>query len=643
MKLRSLFRALLGVTLASGMWAYAQIPGMTQPKHYPWSDKTLSPDVRADMVIKEMTLDEKIQMLHGLGWQAIMARPESGPGTRAISALGFASGVPRLGIPDLQMTDSVEGVSGAGAGGRYATALPSAEAMAAAWDPALSYEIGTLLGHEMRAMGFNMSLGSGIDLIREPRDGRTFEYKGEDPLLAGTLAGQELKAEKALHLITDVKHYAVNDQDAGRTTVNSIISKRAMRESDLLVFQIALKDSGAGAVMCSYNRVNGTYACENPYLLTDVLKGDFGFKGFVVSDWGATESTVKAAMAGLDMEMPGSESFGEPLKKAVENGQVPMARLDNMVHRILRTEFDAGIVDDPPRPESPNVMRGFKVAQKTEERGAVLLRNEHNILPLDAASIQSIAVIGGHADVGVLSGGGSSQVSPAGGNPVPPPPSIANNPLVSWMSAVYHRSVPLKGIRAKVPGAVVKFDPGTDPAAAAALARSSQVAIVFAVQHESEGMDLKSLALPDHQDALIEAVAAANPRTIVVLETGGAVLMPWIDNVSGVIEAWYPGIRGAEAIANVLFGDVNPSGRLPLTFPVSEADLPHPVHADPPKMDAEHPAPKLAGFPWPVSIMMVTSPFFDVHYDEGLKVGYKWYDAEKKPVLFPFGFGLSYT
>lgn len=625
-------------TLASG-----QIPGMTPPKQHPWSDKSLSPDQRADMVIKQMTLDEKIQLLHGLGWQTIFAPPESGPGTRAISALGFIPGVPRLGIPDLQMTDSVEGVSGAGAKGRYATALPSAEAMAAAWDPKLSYEIGTMLGHEMRAMGFNMSLGSGINMIREPRNGRTFEYKGEDPLLAGTLAGQELKAEKALHIITDVKHYAVNDQDAGRIVVNSIISKRAMRESDLLAFQIALKDSGAGAVMCSYNRINGTYACENPYTL-GVLKKDFGFKGFVISDWGATQSTVKAAMAGLDVEMPGNDSFGEPLKKAVETGEVPMERLNDMVHRILRTEFDAGIVDDPPQPESPNVMRGFEVAQKTEEKGAVLLKNEGNLLPLSAASIKSIAVIGGHADVGVMSGGGSSQVSPAGGNPVPPPPELMKNPLAGFMLVqVYHRSAPLKGIEEKVPHAVVQFDSGTDPATAAAIAKKSQVAIVFAVQHASEGMDLKNLSLPDNQDALIEAVTAANPHTIVVLETGGAVLMPWIDKVAAVVEAWYPGIRGGQAIANLLFGDVNPSGRLPLTFPRSEADLPHPIHVGPPKPDAEHPVPKLPGAPGMIGMAMGIGPFFDVHYDEGLKVGYKWYDAEKKPVLFPFGFGLSYT
>jgi beta-glucosidase len=633
----------LTTALLAGSRTAAQIPGLSQPKHYPWSDTSLSPDARADMVIKEMTLDEKIQLLHGLGWQVIFAPPESGPGTRAISTLGFIPGVPRLGMPDLQMTDCVEGVSGAGVKGRYATALPSAEAMAAGWDPALSYEIGTMIGHEVRAMGLNMSLGSGINMIREPRNGRTFEYKGEDPLLAGTLAGQELKAEKALHLITDLKHYAVNDQDAGRIVANSIISKRAMRESDLLAFQIALKDSGAGAVMCSYNRINGTYGCENGYTL-GVLKKDFGFKGFVVSDWGATQSTAKAALAGLDIEMPGNDSFGEPLKKAVESGDVPMDRLNDMVHRILRTEFDAGIVDDPPQPESPNVMRGFEVAQKTEEMGAVLLKNGGSLLPLSASSVKSIAVIGGHADAGVMSGGGSSQVSPAGGNAVPPPPELMKNPLTSFMLVeVYHRSAPLKGIEEKASRAVVKFDPGTDPAAAAALAKSSQVAIVFAVQHASEGTDLKNLSLPGSQDALIEAVAVANPRTIVVLETGGAVLMPWIDKVAAVVEAWYPGIRGSEAIANLLFGDVNPSGKLPLTFPRSEADLPHPVHAAPPTADAEHPVPKLAGAPGMIGMAMGIGPFFDAPYDEGLKVGYKWYDAEKKPVLFPFGFGLSYT
>src|SRR3569833_1987289 len=360
---RLVFTLTVLTALFAPITSFSQFMGMSAPKHFAWSDKSLSPDARADMIIKEMTLDEKIQLLHGPGWGAIMSgAPESGPLTRAIAVLGFIPGIPRLGVPDLQMTDCVVGVSGAGGKGRYATALPSAEAMAAAWDPALSYEIGTMIGHEVRALGFNMSLGSGINLIREPRNGRAFEYKGEDPLLAGTLAGQELKAEKALHIITDIKHYAVNDQDAGRIVANSIISKRAMRESDLLAFQIALHASGAGAIMCSYNRINGISACENPNTLPDVLKKDFGFKGFVVSDWGGTQSTVNAAKAGLDIEMPGNDSFGAPLKKAVESGEVPMDRLNDMVHRILRTQFDSGIFDDPPQQESTDVLKGLEVA-----------------------------------------------------------------------------------------------------------------------------------------------------------------------------------------------------------------------------------------------------------------------------------------
>jgi beta-glucosidase len=608
----------------------------------PWENKSLSPDERADMVTEKMTLDEKITLLHGLGWEVIVIPPESGPGTRAISPFGFIPGVPRLGIPDLQMTDAVVGVSGAGMKSRYATALPSAEAMAAGWDPALSYETGTMIGNEVRDHGFNMSLGSGVNLTREPRCGRTFEYKGEDPLLAGTLAGQELKAMKALSLITDVKHYAVNDQDDGRLFVNSVIDKRAMRESDLLAFEIALRDSGAGAVMCSYNKINGDYACENEYTLNGVLKKDFGFKGFVVSDWGGAHSTVKAVRAGLDIEMPGNGFLGEPLKKAVENGEVPLARLNDMVHRILRTEFDAGIVDNPPQPKVVDVFRGFEVAQKVEENGAVLLKNAHAQLPLKAGSIKSIAVIGGHADVGVISGGGSSQVSPAGGNAVPPPPGAADNLMAMFGMKVFQRSAPLRGITEKAKGATVKFDAGTDPASAAALAKSSEVAIIFAIQYASEGMDFADLSLPDKQNELIEAVAAANPHTIVVLETGGAVTMPWIDKVTAVVEAWYPGIRGSEALANILFGDVNPSGKLALTFPRSEADLPHPKHVDQPALDPNHPIPPMPGLPAVPGFSFNQTPF-DAVYDEGLKVGYKWYDAEKKEPLFPFGFGLSYT
>ena len=649
MKVKSLQRAALGVGVAlcllTGSLSRGQSAPQKQEPKGPWENRSLSPDERADLVIERMTLDEKIQLLHGLGWETLFGPPlESGPGTRAIrSAAEFIPGVPRLGIPDLQMTDAVVGVSNAGVKSRYATALPSAAAMAAGWDPALSFETGTLIGSEVRAHGFILSHGPGINLTREPRDGRIFEYMGEDPLLAGTLAAQILKAMKAENLVTGVKHYVMNDQEAGRFFVNSVIDKRSMRESDLLAFEIVLRQSNPGTVMCAYNKINGVYACEDDYSLNEVLKKELGFKGFVISDWGGTHSTAKAALAGLDMEMPGYSFFGEPLKKAVENGEVLMARLDDMVHRILRTEFDSGVVDNPPQAHVVDVVRGFEVAQKIEEKGAVLLKNDHGQLPLNAAGVKSITVIGGHADVGVMSGGGSGQVSPAGGSPVPPSPNRPpGDPLGVFSTTVYHRSAPLNGIAEKAKGTVVKFDPGTDLDSAAALARDSDVAIVFVVQHTYENMDVPNLSLPDDQDALIGQVAAANPHTIVVLETGGPVTMPWIDKVSAVIEAWYPGIRGSEALANILFGDVNPSGKLPLTFPRTEADLPHPKHVDQPALDPNHPVTPLPNLPVVPGISTNQTPF-DAVYDEGLKVGYKWYDAERKEPLFPFGFGLSYT
>ena len=648
MNVKSLERVALAAGVALCLYAASMSQGQSVPQKQepkaPWENKSLSPDERANLVIEKMTLDEKIQLLHGLGWETLFGPPpESGPGTRAIRPSGFIPGIPRLGIPDLQITDASMGVAGGGDKSRYATALPSTVAMAAGWDSALSYQTGLLIGSEVRAQGFNMSLGSGINLTREPRDGRIFEYMGEDPLLAGSLAGQILKAIKTQNVITDVKHFIVNDQEAGRFFVNSVIDKRSMRESDLLAFEIALRESNPGAVMCAYNKINGAYACEDDYTLHDVLKKELGFKGFVISDWGGTHSTAKAVLAGLDLEMPGYSFLGEPLKKAVESGEVPMTRLNDMVHRILRTEFDSGIVDNPPQAHVVDVLRGFEVAQKIEEKGAVLLKNEREQLPLNALTGKSIAVIGGHADVGVMSGGGSGQVSPAGGSAVPPSHDRApGDPLGIFSVTVYHRSAPMKGIEEKSKGAVVKFDPGTDPVSAATLARASDVAIVFAVQHTYENMDVPSLSLPENQDSVIEAVAAANPHTIVVLETGGPVTMPWIDKVSAVIEAWYPGIRGSEALANILFGDVNPSGKLPLTFPRTEADMPHPKHVDQPALDANHPIIPLPNLPVVPGISTNQTPF-DAVYDEGLKVGYKWYDAERKEPLFPFGFGLSYT
>jgi beta-glucosidase len=362
------------------------------------------------------------------------------------------------------------------------------------------------------------------------------------------------------------------------------------------------------------------------------VKKDWNFKGFILSDWGGTHSIEKASAAGLDHEEPGEIFYGDEFKKAVEAGKVPVTELDDHVRRILRGMFAAGVVDDPPQRSVVDIMGGLEVAQKIAEESTVLLKNDHAQLPLDASKIHSIAVIGPHADVGMISGGGSAQVDPPGGNAIMPP----GKGNTYWQAHVWFPTSPLKSIRAKAPGANVQFDSGSDPAAAAALAKSADVAIVFAYQWESEGMDLDSLSLPENQDELIAKVAAANPHTVVVLETGTAVTMPWVDQVSGILEAWYAGSRGAEAVANLLFGDVNPSAKLPMTFPRSEADLPHPTVVKPPKVtvDADHQGWKriAAGL-----------PAFQVTYDEGVKVGYKWYDAENKPVLFPFGYGLSYT
>jgi beta-glucosidase len=341
----------------------------------------------------------------------------------------------------------------------------------------------------------------------------------------------------------------------------------------------------------------------------------------VLSDWGGTHSTVKASAAGLDNEEPLDDFYGAKLKEAVQNGQVPMSQIDDHARRVLRGEFAAGLVDYPAQKSVVDVEGGLETAQRIEESSIVLLKNEHNLLPLDPAKVHSIAVLGVNADTGMISGGGSAQVDPPGRPPAP------------WQAHVWFPTSPLKAIAAKAPGVTVRYG-GSEPATAAEAAKGADVAVVFAYQWESEGMDLPDLSLPDHQDALIEQVAAANPHTIVVLETGTAVTMPWLDKVEGVVEAWYAGSGGAKAMANVLFGEVNPSGKLPMTFPRSVADLPHPHLVTPPP-----------GAQGKEAVMRTgeAKPTFSVHYDEGVKVGYKWYDAEQKPVLFPFGYGLSYT
>ncbi|HEY3704812.1 MAG TPA: glycoside hydrolase family 3 C-terminal domain-containing protein [Terracidiphilus sp.] len=596
---------------------------------------SLSPDERADLVMKEMTLDEKVALLHGVGMPTDdPVTPENAASNRGV---GYTVGVPRLGIPGIDMSDAAYGVRSSGVNGRYSTALPANVAAAASWDTDAAYEYGKLIGTELRAQGFNMTLGGGVDITREPRNGRTFEYLGEDPILAGELVARLIQGTQSQNIIGDIKHYAFNDQESGRNFVNVTVDKRAAHESDLLAFEIGVLKGKPAAVMCSYNRVNGDYACENDWLLNEVLKKDWKFPGFVLSDWGGTHSTEKASKAGLDNEQPGHNWFGDKYKAAVEAGKIPQTELDDHVHRILRSMFETGVVDRPRQRYVVDPIAGLETARKIEENSIVLLKNKASVLPLKAGAVKTIAVIGAHSDVGMISGGGSAQVDPIGGNALKP---FGQGPT-HWLEEIWFPSSPLKAIQARAPHATVKFDVGTDPQSAAAAAKGADVAIVFAYRWESEGMDLPNLSLEKYkadgkevdQDAVIAAVAAANPHTVVVLETGSPVTMPWVDAPAAILEAWYSGSAGADAVGNVLFGTVNPSAKLPNTFPKTEADLPRPAIEKPPAMHWSSPSQEGEA----------KVPDYGVTYDEGVKVGYKWYDAEKKQPLFPFGYGLSYT
>ena len=594
-------------------------------------DQSLPAGERAALALQQMTLDEKLALLHGNGmpgasnWQMPLTNLANG-------GAGYIPGVPRLGIPPIVMSDAAYGVRNSGANGRYSTALPSDLALASSWNTELACEYGTLIGRELRAQGFNMTLGGGVNLTRDPRNGRTFEYAGEDPLLAGTMVGNRMKCEQAQHVIGDIKHYALNDQETGRNIVDVIISKRAMQESDLLAFHIGIKIADPGAVMCSYNRINGVYACENPDMLRETLKQDWGFKGFVLSDWGGAHSTQEAILAGLDQEQPMADYFGPKLKQALETGRISMAQVDESAGRVLYAEFVSGVVDHPIEKSVVDAQAGLDVAQRVEEESIVLLKNQHAILPLNSKEVRTIAVIGGHADIAMISGGGSAQVDPPGGNAIMPP----GQSVTHWQDLVWFPTSPLDALRAAMPSSQIEFDSGRNPAAAAKLAKSADIAIVFAYQWESEGMDLPNLSLPDGQDELIERVAEANPRTIVVLETGTALKMPWVDKVQGIVEVWYAGSSGHKALANVLLGLVNPTGKLAMTFPESEEDLPRPAIPPLAREDEGQGTSAVNGETHVWSQYSVT-------YAEGAKVGYKWYQAEHKPVLFPFGFGLSYT
>jgi beta-glucosidase len=575
--------ALLACTAAAG----GQAATARSTGSCPWMNTSLSPADRAHQLVAAMTLDQKISMVEGSGY------PGTGPGVGA----GSVAAIPSLCVPRLGLAD---GAGGLGNGNTGVTAWPAPIGQAAAFDTSTQKAFGQSLGEEFVQKGENVWLAPNVNMARYPLNGRTFEAYGEDPYLSGQTAAAGIQGIQSQHVIATVKHYLANNSETNRNFESSNMDDRTMHEIYLPAFETAVKQGRAGAVMCAYNRVNELYACENHTVLTDILKHEFGFDGFVMSDWFFAAHEVNAANDGLDMEMPAPVAFAT-LKDAVTAGVVPESRLNDMVYRIVYSAFRIGLFDHPVSTPLANVSTQAhrKLERTMAEDGTVLLKNG-GVLPLTFTG-QKIAVIGDVAH------GGAANVCSGGGSAV-----VDCSTMVPALDGIMARAAQNRD--------TVLFDNGSDPASAAATAKQAKVAIVFGYYTESEGSNRQSLSLDASGDDLISSVAAANPRTIVVLETGGPATMPWLSKVAAVLEAWYPGTELGNAIAAVVFGDANPSGHLPITFPVSEADLP------------------TAGSP-----LQQSDTSAELQYSEGLKIGYRWYDSQKIAPLFPFGFGLSYT
>ena len=592
-----------------------------------------TPAARAARLVAAMTFDEKIDLAHSRFGMPLRGKPAP---AGALDSAGYVPGLPRLGLPPLQESDAGLGVANPTNAPFDATAMPNGLALAASFDPALAERAGTAIGAEARDKGFSVLLAGGANLTRDSRGGRDFEYAGEDPMLTGAIVGAEIAGIERKAIVSTLKHFALNAQENGRVVLDARLGEAAARESDLLAFELALERGRPGAVMTSYNRVDGTFASQNAHLVGDILKRDWGFDGWVMSDWGGTHATEAAANAGLDqesgVELDDETFFGAPLAAAVRAGRVPMARLDDMVARQLRTRIAAGLLEDPPRPGGVRDLDAHaSIAEEVAARGIVLLKNAlletKPALPLEQA-LRRVLVVGGHADRGVLSGGGSSQVVPAGSIRYPGQPAAD----FYGKPRLYDPSPPLAALREAMPGTRVDVLDGDDTAAAARAAQAAEAVVVFVDAWRNESRDAPDLALPAGQDALVVALATANARTIVVLETGGPVTMPWRDAVAGIVEAWYPGERGRRGDRRGAFGPNR--SRRPPADDVSRGRVAAaaPARYRPGDDDLE---PRRADQGY---------ARFAVDYDiEGPDVGYKWFLRTGRTPLYPFGFGLSYT
>jgi beta-glucosidase len=585
-------------------------------------------DVRAREVEAQMTDDERFSLLISVmgANELLPVRDERIPADVPMSA-GYVPGIPRLGVPALLMSDASLGVTNPGyRPGDTATALPAGLALAASFNPALARASGAAIGREARSRGFNVLLAGGINLARDPRNGRNFEYVSEDPLLSATIAAESITGIQQQGVISTIKHYSLNCNETNRNWLDAVIDPDAHRESDLLAFEIAIGRSQPGAVMTAYNKVNGEYAGGSDFLLNDILKVAWGYRGWAMSDWGATPSW-DFALKGLDQEsgaqidrlLWGAEAFTDRLKAAYADGRLPKQRLSDMVRRILRSIFAVGL-DRWDAVPPPDMAAHNAIALDIARQGIVLLQNG-GLLPLASDPAARIAVIGGYAQVGVPTGCGSSAVVPPGGYAAVIPIGAAGM-MGSARNLYLLPSSPLTELRKMLPGMVIEFDPGISPAESVLAAQRADIAIVFAVRVEGEGLDNADLTLPWGQDAVITAVAEAQPNTVVVLETGNPVAMPWREKVNAILQAWYPGQAGGQAIAEVLLGTVNPSGRLPITFPLDLSQTPRP----------ELPG---LGALWGTPIT--------IRYSEGAEVGYRWFAKQGQRPMFAFGHGLSYT
>jgi beta-glucosidase len=590
-----------------------------------------SPDERAREIEQQMTDEERFSLLISLigpvpsiGVPRDPRIPEDVKNTSA----GYTPGIPRLGIPALQSSDASMGVTNPGyrPHDKGATAFPASIVVGSSFNPQLAREGGAAIGREARIRGFNIMLAGGINLARDVRNGRNFEYYSEDPYHSAVLGAAAVSGIQDESVISTLKHYTLNNNETNRHWLDAIVDPAAHRESDLLAFQIAIERAQPGAIMTGYNKINGAYASGNHHLLNEVLKGAWGYQGYVMSDWGAVPEW-DYALKGLDQESGiqmdvkqwGAEAFTDRLRKAYAEGQLPKERLSDMVRRILRSAYAVGIDQWGPAP-TVDMAKHHAIALEIARQGLVLLKND-GALPLATDRPLTIAIIGGHAHKGVISGTGSGAVLPVGGyvnqvNIGGPGTMGAARDLFLFAPA------PLAELQKALPNAHCEFDPGYTPAEATLMAKRADVVIAFGIRVEGEGFDSADLSLPWGQDAVIDAVASANPNTIVVLETGNPVSMPWRDKVRAIVQAWYPGQAGAQAIAEILTGKVNPSGRLPITFP---ADL------------AQTPRPELSGLgtPWKTAIT--------IRYDEGAEVGYRWYAQKHHRPLYAFGHGVSYT